>query len=577
MENAAAQSTWSRVIGYLPEGRALQESTWRARHRFVLGFLWAHAVGLTIFGLAQGWDPAYAIGEGALIGLITLVAAYPKLGRKFRSTAAALGAVTSSAVLTQFWGGYIEAHFHYFVVVALIATYQDWVPFGLAIGFVAFDHGLIGSLMPTWVYNHPAAIANPWGWALVHAVLVLAECAILVAWWKANERDRAQTDLVLRSASEGILGVDENGKVTFANPAAATLLGMPASSIVGQPLGGALRGATPAGGQDPVVSFQVAPLAGATSAAGNLWIQQERGRIPVDWTMNPIRENGMNRGSVVTLVDASQRQRAEDERAKRLRQVNDLERLEAQDKFKTLFINTAAHELHTPLTPLRLNLFALKEGHRGVLNADQLDAVTVLDRNVERLSHLVEDVLNAARLQANRMSLEKTQVNLAELSHGVVDSFQEQAHANEVTIDTRLEPGVFALADKRRLDQVLMNLLANAVKFTPSGGRITVSTGKENGAAYLRVKDTGIGLRAEDLNKLFQPFSQAHNPMEQTKVGSGLGLYICRGIMELHGGRIEAFSGGAGKGCTFTAYIPLQEMSDGSAGREPNTVDVRAA
>src|ERR1041385_292865 len=153
---------WEWIRHYLPEGRGLPQEEWRIRHRAVTVFILGHAIGLAIFGLVRGWSPEYSLGEGALIAILGGVANLPALSRKMKSSVAALGCVASSAVLVQFWGGVIEAHFHFFVVVALISLYQDWVPFLLCISFVAIDHGVAGALVPQWVYNHPDAVAHPW-------------------------------------------------------------------------------------------------------------------------------------------------------------------------------------------------------------------------------------------------------------------------------------------------------------------------------------------------------------------------------------------------------------------------------
>lgn len=290
-------SLWSRLRAALPEGRENPEAVWRSRHRVVVIFVVVHAVGLTAFGMARGWGPAFSFGEGGLLAALAALAAWPRLGRRFRSSVAALGCVTASAVLTQFWGGVIEAHFHYFVVVALISLYQDWVPFLLAILYVAVDHGAIGTLAPTWVYNHPDGLAHPWRWALIHATFVLAECAILVAAWKSNERAREETDEVLRSAGEAILGVDDTGHVTFANPAAAAMTGLRQADLVGVPV------------SQIVSDVRGRPLAlGTTVLAGT----EARVRsVPVQALVTPIVKPGGTRASVVSLTDVSELKAAE--------------------------------------------------------------------------------------------------------------------------------------------------------------------------------------------------------------------------------------------------------------------------
>lgn len=187
-----AWRVWLREV--LPQGRRLPEAAWEARHRGILVVAFAHAVGLALFGLARGWGPVYSFGEGALIGGIALLGVPARFGRRWRSAMTVLALVTSSAVLTQFWGGYVEAHFHYFIVVAIAALYQDWAAFTLSIAFVAISHGVVGTTYPQWIYNHPAAIAHPWLWGGIHAGLIAGECAALTVVWKQSERERASAE-----------------------------------------------------------------------------------------------------------------------------------------------------------------------------------------------------------------------------------------------------------------------------------------------------------------------------------------------------------------------------------------------
>lgn len=208
----------------IPEGRALPEKEWNVRHRGICLLTGAHALGIVLFGLYQGYGALQSWAEGAVVVAIALLATPKKFGRTFRSAAASLSLVTSSAILVQFSGGYIEAHFHFFVTLAVISIYQDWIPYLLSIIFVAVEHGLTGQFVPAAVYNHPDAFAHPWKWAIIHAGFILGESVALLAGWRMSEQARADTDqtlsllsATLESTADGILVVDREGKITRFN------------------------------------------------------------------------------------------------------------------------------------------------------------------------------------------------------------------------------------------------------------------------------------------------------------------------------------------------------------------------
>lgn len=234
-----------------------------------------------------------------------------------------------------------------------------------------------------------------------------------------------------------------------------------------------------------------------------------------------------------------------------------LERLRELERFKTQFINTAAHELNSPLTPVKLQLHLLRTEHSQGLTAKHKSSLDIMERNVDRLIALVSDVLEAARLQANRLVVKKEPIDLHQIVSESVESLQAQAKALGIELVLESRPGFRTEADPDRISQVVYNLIGNALKFTPRGGRVRVSTGKEGEFAIVRVADTGIGLRPEDFLRLFQPFSQAHEWTTSKRPGSGLGLYISQGIVEQHGGRIWCDSPGPNRGSTFSFAIPL--------------------
>jgi diguanylate cyclase (GGDEF)-like protein len=202
-----------RTRKWLPAGGTLPPAAFEARHRTVVALLWAHVVLLPLFALARG----YALGHGLLdvapILVTALGASHRQLKPRARASIGALGLVTCSAVFTHLWGGVTEAHFHFFVVVALLSLYEDWVPWGLAIGYVLVHHGLMGAIDPGSVYGtHSAAAAHPWRWAAIHAAFIGALAGVNLVSWRSNELARraaqgARAALAHRATHDPLTGL----------------------------------------------------------------------------------------------------------------------------------------------------------------------------------------------------------------------------------------------------------------------------------------------------------------------------------------------------------------------------------
>ena len=184
---SAQEGVVARLMAFLPAGGDLSYAEFRRRHRWIVYLIWVQAAGTLLFGLASHVYPLEVVLECVLIAALGGVATAEVLAPRFRAAIASLALITTSAVIVQFSGGAIEAHFHFFVMLAVISLYQDWIPFLLAILYVAIDHGVIGTLFPHSVYNVPADIAHPWQFALIHAASVLGEAVALLAGWKVIE------------------------------------------------------------------------------------------------------------------------------------------------------------------------------------------------------------------------------------------------------------------------------------------------------------------------------------------------------------------------------------------------------
>jgi PAS domain S-box-containing protein len=343
---------WSRVKenlrNFIPEGRDIPECEWQTRHNGILTLLWLHAFGLSAFGFYRGFGAIQSLGECSILVAAALAATWGKIGRSRRSAIASGGLITSSAILVQFSGGYIEAHFHFFIMLAAIAIYEDWFPYLFAIFFVAVEHGLTGQFIPTAVYNHADAFAHPWKWAGIHAGFILCESVALLVGWRVSERARAQADLVLNSAGEGIVGLNLERKITFANPAVAAMTGYPLERLVGGPIDrilGEADGAPAKCNLDPIPSAETGEVC---RCADKELLRRDGARLSVDLVCNPIREHGAIVGTVMTIRDETDRKKAEAalrENEARFRQVTEniaeVFWMTSVDKNKLIYISPA--------------------------------------------------------------------------------------------------------------------------------------------------------------------------------------------------------------------------------------------
>ncbi len=229
---------------------------------------------------------------------------------------------------------------------------------------------------------------------------------------------------------------------------------------------------------------------------------------------------------------------------------------EADNRLKDEFLATVSHELRTPLTAI---LGWTQFMRRGRLDAPTVEhALDVIDRNGQAQLHLVEDLLDVSRIISGKLRLDVRAVDLTSVIGAALDAARPAATAKSITLHTTLDPqAAHVSGDADRLQQVVWNLVNNAVKFTPADGRVAVSTRPAGAAVEISVTDTGEGIAPEFLPYVFDRFRQADGRMTRAHGGLGLGLAIARQLVELHGGTIAVTSAGTGRGATFTVTLPL--------------------
>lgn len=340
--------------------------------------------------------------------------------------------------------------------------------------------------------------------------------------------ERSRLGVVLDHMTSAVLLIDPRGRLSVANLAARRMLG--------------LRG--PEGGLTAIEatkSFHLSEAIGNVLRTGSEERRQltlvHGGERWVEASLAPVTApRGEAAGVVVVLHDITERVKMEQVRSD--------------------FIANVSHELRTPVTAIRGFAETLLE-HRPDNPETLRSFVVLINREAERLGKLVEDLLELVRLEAKQVSLAREEIDLRQLVRDAVERFRTRAAERGIGLDLALpEQPVYCSADAGRMEQVLANLLDNALKFTAEGGRVEVAVGRqEDGDARLTVSDTGVGMKPEELDRVFERFYRGDRGQARYSPGTGLGLAIVREIVGAHGGRVEVESV-PGRGSSFTVIMP---------------------
>jgi signal transduction histidine kinase len=232
------------------------------------------------------------------------------------------------------------------------------------------------------------------------------------------------------------------------------------------------------------------------------------------------------------------------------------------NRAKSEFLATMSHELRTPLNAIAGYVEILSTGLRGPVNEAQLRDLSRIQQNQQHLLEIISDILSFSRLEAGRVRYRLTPVPVRELLDRMEAMIGPQAHSRSVEYRcVNVADGLSVLADREKLEQVLINLLGNAVKFTPSGGRITLSAADRGDRIALQVQDTGIGIEPWQMGTIFEPFVQLEPSLTRTTEGAGLGLAISRELTRGMGGEISVASV-PGEGSVFTVELPRAAAGD---------------
>ena len=547
----------ARLLYFLPRGRELSDRAWRERHRGILVLLWLHGVGVPIFGFMAGNRPGHSLMSGMIIIGIAALGMWRVLDRRIRACLVTLGLMTSSAMLVHLSGGYIELHFHFFVMVAVVALYQDWMPFLLGLLFVVLDHGVMGMISPHLVYNHLSGRQRPWTWAAIHGGFILTESAALLVFWRLNElaqsraiESEARTRQVIETALDAVISLDGHGRITAWNRQAEATFQWSREEAVGRDFSETIISAPYRAAHAQAVQHCL-DTGDATLFHRRVQIVAVRrdGTVfPAEMAISPLRTQ-QTYIFTAFIQDISERKAAEEElkrRAEELKAAND--ELEA-------FSYSVSHDLRAPVRHIDGFARLLHKCAGPALDEKAREYLSTISYSAKQMNQLIDDLLQLSRL--GREEMVTSQVALNPLMQAVLDDFHDEVASRDIVWSIALLPSV--RADPALLRQVFVNLIANALKYTRqrSPARIDVGCDVRSDEIVVFVRDNGVGFDMQYAHRLFGVFQRLHRAEEFE--GTGIGLALVRRIVMRHGGRTWA-EGAEGQGATFFFSLPLSQM-----------------
>ncbi|GHA20927.1 response regulator [Oceanisphaera arctica] len=363
---------------------------------------------------------------------------------------------------------------------------------------------------------------------------------------------RDNNELLLRSVGEGILSLDLSGHIGFANPAAARLLGLDVSQLAGTNLTDflLLTEHQAADAQWLTDTFSLHSREASSSTCDQHWLRHAGGHLfPVEYTLSPLHgRNGDFAGVVLVFLDISERK--------------EREALELASKYKSAFLANISHELRTPLHSLLILAKQLAANSEGNLNSDQIKAAGVIQQEGKDLLRLINDILDLSKVEAGKMAMHWEAVSIADMLRHLQSQFTPLAAEKQLvfTITQNIDMPEVLHTDRQRLQQILKNLLSNALKFTHEGEVVLTVSQEENEVIAFTVSDTGIGIADAKQAEIFEAFQQVDVAINRHYEGTGLGLAICRELARLLGAHITLQSQ-PGQGSHFTLLLPLKPSS----------------
>lgn len=350
---------------------------------------------------------------------------------------------------------------------------------------------------------------------------------------------QALTDALFNSIGDGAIATDEFGKITRINPTALRILGFAEKDVLGTWFPKKIISVTE---QDTTVNLIDRPitkafLTGKTISQKMFYRKKNGQRIPVDVTVSPIILHGKPVGAIEVFRDIT---------------------LESEvDRMKSDFISLASHQLRTPLSAIKTYSHMLLDGYMGTVNDAQRKSLRTILGAANRMNELISTLLNITRIESGTIAITPKLINIEKLAEEVNKEHDLLASDKNITlnIETKGQPPITVRSDTLILKEVLSNLVSNGIKYTPENGSVTTLIQNRRNDVLVCVKDTGMGIPLYSQEHVFTKFFRAHNVVKQETSGTGLGLYLVKGLLDSLGGDIW-FESKEGKGTSFYFTLP---------------------
>jgi signal transduction histidine kinase len=352
----------------------------------------------------------------------------------------------------------------------------------------------------------------------------------------------AQFMAILAAITDGVAVSDESDRITVLNDAARRVMRLGKQRLLGHPPSALFGGFSEQAQQDALAALSdVAERARKRERPTPPVLILRRDKQIVQASFMPMYdERGQFVGTVIVLRDVTHEQEV------------------AQAKNE--FVSVVAHELRTPMTSIKGYTDLILQGAMGEVTDGQQHFLQIVRSNVERLSELISNLLDTSRIEAGRIKLNPEPISMPKIVHETCEGMAETIKARGLTLEIDQAPNIPTIVgDRNAVIQILVNLLSNAYRYTPTGGKITVSIHSTDEGIAVQVADTGIGIAPEDQEQIFEPFYRADHDMVTNQPGTGLGLSIVKSLIEMHGGDLQLQST-LGQGSTFSFTLPLTQV-----------------